>query len=72
MEAKTKTTKAIPETVRIVVSLRVQRFRKLYENGIAIDTPVTFKASKRAGKCTAKTLQRHLYGREAHGILTLS
>jgi hypothetical protein len=36
MAAKTKTTSAIPEAVRKVVSLLVQRLRKLYESGTAI------------------------------------
>ena len=34
--AKTNTTSAIPPAVRSVVSLRVQRLRKMYENGIFI------------------------------------
>ena len=36
MAAKTKTTSAMPEAVRIVVRRLVQRFRKLYETGTFI------------------------------------
>jgi hypothetical protein len=36
MAANTNTTSAMPEAVRKVVSLRVQRLRRLYERGTAI------------------------------------
>src|SRR3989339_1259583 len=44
MVAKTKTTSAIPEAVRIVVSRRVKRLRKVYDNGILI-YPIFLKPS---------------------------